>query len=364
MNNEGIEYISVDLGYGFVKAISSNGKRVIFPALIGEGYDGGLNMGNVIGFGNDKEFQDDDIQVQVDGKIYNIGNSASSTDNITRNFNKQDRFNAETTKILINVAIQLVSDNKCNKVYLLTGLPLDFYAAQSKNFAESMNGEQMAVKWLSGENKGETFKKEIVQTLVFPQGASAIMSATVNHEGRNLYADLMDQGNMFALIDVGFRTTDYIVVEVMKNGAFAPIIKLSGTYDKGVIDLRNALKMYFKGQTGGAELKDRLIDSKLLNKENPSKKITYNSEPIDFAPIINEKKSAIANDIADHLRQLWKDESSFFAKIFLAGGGGDLYEEWLKKNFKGLQKVNEYQFANAIGYLRMGKAILRKKEVV
>ena len=42
-----LENVAVDLGYGFVKAISSSGKRVIFPSLVGQGYDRGIT--NILG---------------------------------------------------------------------------------------------------------------------------------------------------------------------------------------------------------------------------------------------------------------------------------------------------------------------------
>lgn len=41
--NKKTEHVAVDLGYGFVKAISSKtGKRVVFPSLVGRGHDLGL----------------------------------------------------------------------------------------------------------------------------------------------------------------------------------------------------------------------------------------------------------------------------------------------------------------------------------
>lgn len=355
MVQENVEYVAVDFGYGFVKAISSEGKRVIFSSLIGEGHERNL-VGSVFGKESDNE---ENIRVKVDDKIYFVGKLAEKeAANVTRNFSKEERYTDDSTKILINIAIQLVSSSQ--NVYLLTGLPLDFYQKQSKLLTKTLTGPQKSIKWVSGSLKGKTIRNNIIRTLVFPQGASAIMAALINRQGKARYPELMNDGIVLALIDIGYRTTDYIVVEVQKNGSFMPRIALSGTFDKGVTDLRNAIKQHYKEKTGGIDLAESNVE-KALN----IKKVKNGKDYIHFDVVIEEAKKSIAKNIADHLNQIWKNESKAFDEIFIAGGGSKEFKDFLNPYFDDrLKSIENSQFANAIGYLRLGKAILRKKEVI
>ncbi|MDA6131482.1 hypothetical protein OSK38_29450, partial [Escherichia coli] len=59
-----------------------------------------------------------------------------------------------------------------------------------------------------------------------------------------------------SLIDIGYRTTDFVVVEIQVNKGFMPKTKLSGTIDDGVINLTRDIRQAFKVQTGGADLNE------------------------------------------------------------------------------------------------------------
>lgn len=54
----------------------------------------------------------------------------------------------------------------------------------------------------------------------------------------------MEEGSLIALIGIGFRTTDIVVVEIKANGSFTPKAKHR--------DIRQA----FKIKTGGADLNE------------------------------------------------------------------------------------------------------------
>ena len=62
----------------------------------------------------------------------------------------------------------------------------------------------------------------IERALVFSEGASAIFSALINHDGKYTYPQFMSRGSLIGLIDIGFRTTDFVVVEIQQNGSFIP----------------------------------------------------------------------------------------------------------------------------------------------
>jgi plasmid segregation protein ParM len=64
--------IGLDIGYGYTKAVASNGKKIIFPSLVGEGFKrqyGGLFF--------EHKLNTDNMHVEIDGTDYFIGKLAS-----------------------------------------------------------------------------------------------------------------------------------------------------------------------------------------------------------------------------------------------------------------------------------------------
>ncbi|KRG16827.1 hypothetical protein ACA29_02800 [Lederbergia galactosidilytica] len=156
-------------------------------------------------------------------------------------------------------------------------MPLDFYKAQAKDFRTSILGVQPKLYWESGALVGRTEEINIEDALVFPQGASAVYSALFNHEGKMSYPQYMNNGALIGLIDIGFRTTDFVVVEIQVNNAFTPKTKLSGTIDDGVINLTRDIRQAFKIQTGGADLNEFY-----LNRVMKDGKLSYKGENDEF----------------------------------------------------------------------------------
>lgn len=346
-------YVSVDLGYGYVKAISSStGKRIVFPSLVGIGHERTVSS-NIDGI--HKQADDlNNIHILYDNKgEWFVGELAQQESTSVSRIFERERFEHDYTHILLNVAIQLVTEGSSEPVYLSTGLPLDFYKSQAKDFQRSIVGVQPKIEWKSGPLKGLKMQTVIEKALVFPQAVSAVYAALVNHDGKVIYPQYMKEGRLIALIDVGFRTTDFVVVEMGQNNAFKPIARLSGTVDAGIVNLYDDIMTHFKTEADGADLQERYINRILRDYE-----ISYRGKIIDFKGTIENSKKAIVASIVDRLKKVWKEEADLFDAIFLAGGGGELIEHYIQPHFNGrLIKIQESQFANAIGYLRLGKAV-------
>ena|SRR5699024_7759714 len=346
--SEKITHIALDIGYGFIKGFNSDNKRILLPTLIGNGFDRNLNTA----FGSGQKDGLDNIHVVYDGDDYFIGNLAKESNRTSRVF-EQKRYNHEYFKILLNVAIQLLTEGKTSQVNVSTGLPLSFYQSQAKEARESILGVQPTVEWKSGLLEGQVIRNNINNAILFPQGASAIYSALVNSDGKYTYPNLMNEGTLVGLIDIGFRTTDFVVVEIQKDGSFVPRLSLSSTLDTlGVHQLHHDVVMEFKNITNGADLNEYHLSRVLDNGH-----ISFKGERLDFKNFIEEKKHEISSNIADRLKSFWGEESSMFDEIFLAGGGGMMFKDFLQPHFDNrIKLVKESQFANAIGYYRYGNA--------
>jgi|SRR5690625_558213 len=350
------EHVAIDLGYGFVKGISSKGKRILFPSIVGTGFDGALNIDEMFGTGGKNDLSN--ILVNYQSEDYFVGELAKESRAPSRIYD-QERFRHEYTRILMNVAIQLLTEGRTDNVNVTTGLPLSFYSSQAKEFQQTLIGEQPSVRWKSGSLLGETFNSNINNALILPQGASAIYAAILNSEGKFAYPHLMDEGIRVGLIDIGYRTTDFVVVEMRDDkGGFDPVISLTDTIDEGVSNLDLEIEQRFKDKTGGTEMNENQR-TRILRGVN----VSHKGKRFDFTEDVLNSKKSISTNIADRLKSFWGKQSDGFDAIFLAGGGGKEFEEFLQPHFDNrLDLIKENQFANSIGYLRFGKGYFQNKE--
>lgn len=353
MNVVKSEVVSVDVGYGYVKALSENGKTVLFPSVVGSGRERGL--ANFVSSDNNGKMDLSEIHIKIDGKHYYVGEMAlkNSVDS-TRVFDRE-RYNHEYSYILMNVAIHLITDPDTEEVVLFTGLPLDYYRTQHFQFREKLLHENPTIEWITGLKEGKR-KIRIKDVGVFPQGMSAVWATLMNHNGKTFRKDIMAEGNQIGIIDIGFRTTDVCVVEMKEGGGFIPILPFSETIDQGVVNLYENIKIAYQNKTGGTDLSENKIN-RILKQRN----ITYKGKKVDLTDEVEEAFQAVANSIIDRIKKLWKEEADTFDYIFVVGGGGDLFMEYLQKNFDNrLLNIVSGQFANAIGYYRIGKMLFRE----
>lgn len=344
-----LQLVSVDLGYGYVKGVSLSGKRILFPTMIAPGHD--RNLTSIFGVGTADDMNN--LHVCIQGADYFLGDLAREARTYTRIFEKE-RHNHPYTKIILQAAISMLVDADTRVVNLVTGLPLDFYQNQAADFRRSLLGMQIDLFWRSGPLKGQRRNLTVQQVYVFPQGAGAVFAALVDDQGKPVYPELMTPGTQIGLIDIGHRTTDYIVVEMAPNGSLIPKSEWSGTIDDGIMELYRKIRQAYKQQTGGADLNDHQVERILKTG-----RIQYRGKPIYMHEQIQASMDTLAANLADRIKAAWGHAADHFDAIFLCGGGGELLFTSMQSYFDHrLDKVSNSQFANTIGYLRLGSALI------
>lgn len=347
-----IEYVSVDVGYGFTKAISSSGNRVIFPSVVGTGRDR-----NLASFLNESHITSEmdlsELHLKINGSDYFVGDLAiKNSPDGSRVFDRE-RFNHLYTYILLHVAIQLTVSPETDEVVLFTGLPLDYFKTQKDDFQRQLlNQQPLHIEWQTGFNRSKTSIR-IMDCNVFPQGFSAVWATLLNHDGKEFNRDLLQEGNQIAVIDIGYRTTDVCVVEMQEGGGFTPIMQFSETIEQGVVNLHDAVKLSYQQKTNGSDLSENK-----LNRIFKQKNISFKGKKYDFTDEVAAAHQSVANAINDRVNMLWKGESDTFDEIFTVGGGGIVFSDFLQKNFDNrLKSIIDSQYSNAIGYYRIGKML-------
>lgn len=320
--------ISVDIGFGFTKAVNEKEKSVSFPSVVAPRI--ASTTGGALGYGQD------DYLVTIDGQDYYVGDAGMIAggnrtweDEVVQNQN---------LKILVMTAIHVLLEED-EKVDLAVGLPMSFYVNQRKSIRDALM--QLKADVIIGGTKKHI---EIGSVFVFPQSAGVYYHALHNIDGsiKNQYLFNRQVG----VIDPGYRTVDILYMARGRKGLL-PREDLSGSEDLGMNEAHKVVRIRTSQLIGGeADLLE--VEKSLLwfNCEFDYKGKTYN-----IREIRDQTYKDHAAKIVAWVKQRWGDEINNLHAIILGGGGGEALYPYMKDNLPTLLKVDKPEFANAYGYL-------------
>lgn len=335
--------IAVDLGYGYVKAVNEYGRKIIFPSVVATDPGGGA-IADALG-----GRQDYAVKVRRDGRetSYLVGEAAVAAAWGSRAWEENQALH-ENTGILLATAVALLEP--AGPVRLAVGLPLMTYGSQKRNLIEFLRGFSTEVL----VNGGRWFKVEFdPEIFVFPQGGGALYHSALNLDGSLRDASLLS-GNAVGVVDVGYRTTDYLVMRKGPRGlSVRP--ELSDSFDLGYSWVYQQMRQVLRTRIGRSLDLQRIEESVTRNDGL----MTYKGEPIDLEPLEEEANTRLASLLAGRLKSVWGENLELVNHLIVAGGGG-------AKIFPHLQKLCGFAtlapdpvFANAMGYLAVWNMGLR-----
>jgi plasmid segregation protein ParM len=337
--------IAIDIGYGFVKAMNENGDTIRFPSVVA--FDRSERMRSIL------KSNGEDYSVSIwpageleNSKSYLIGDAAMVGGSGIRTWEEKAVENANL-EILIATAASLLGND--DEIDLVVGLPLTYYRTQKDELTSLLKKLDVSII-VEGYNR----KRVRVNTVyVFPQGAGAYYAAclTINGEVKN--PELVN--NPVGLIDIGYRTTDILVMSKGKKGLM-PREELSGGIDLGMKFayqiVQNEIEEVVKKPIDLLAIEKAIFweQSKLLHRG-----IEYSlSEYEQFA---NEE---LANQITAKVKIKWGDEIDNLSAVIIAGGGGEALAPYLKRSFPTMITMERAAFANVEGFLA-AQSLARKR---
>lgn len=325
--------VSVDIGYGFTKAVSSTGERVSFPSVAAPAVADPLNGVFKDGVGHRVRISS---LAGVEEKL--VGEAALQSQAAQGFIAQQEKPQGLHDLLLLTAAYLCGAAVKPNneRPRLAVGLPLSFYRSQKDALKERL---EILNAWVSvdgGEEKYVAFG----EVAVFPQGAGALIAL----------GSALPKSGTVGLIDVGTYTTDYLLFEVRK-GMPVPIPEACGSVEVGIHLVHRALAAEFERQAG-VPLPARM-HQQVVEKIQNGEEITYRGREVKLAPAFAPVKRDAAEAIAAHVLAAWGDRTGFLSLTALAGGGAVLFGESLAGYFQQAVQVPDPVFANAVGYLMM-----------
>jgi plasmid segregation protein ParM len=164
---------------------------------------------------------------------------------------------------------------------------------------------------------------------VLPQGVGAAAWA--------MHADPALEGRPLGIIDVGYRTTDYLMLRRGDRG-LVPVEDACGTTDLGVG------QVYAQVRDGlPVQVPEGAVESALRHYEG---RMWVRGQAVDLAPAVAKAAAALAGAVRAVVLRAWGDRADALGGILLAGGGGAVLSPHL-----GWPVVPDPEYANALGYL-------------
>nr|WP_266166127.1 ParM/StbA family protein [Caldicellulosiruptor saccharolyticus] len=241
----------------------------------------------------------------------------------------EERFFSEFSKLLVLTALMALESDR--EVELGLGLPLMLYPKlkeKVKDYFEFL--EEIII-----DKNGVAHSYHIARCEVFPQGVGALFSITSPVED-----------GIYCILDVGFRTTDVIVVEI-KSKNINPLLDMCFTVDKGMSLAVERLGLMIERKYGVS------YDTSLLFDIHERTYISVRGRKIDIEPHKKEVFRAIADDIVQSISRRLQRGFDTFDAVLASGGGAFTVASVLQKEFSNVQIVENSQFANAKGYLAL-----------
>lgn len=323
--------VAIDVGYGYTKAISANGRRACFPSVIAPATEDLLAGVLSAGLGHRVRVW----HLGFDPVEKLVGEAAARSMAAVTTLSRQKP--QEMHDLLVLTAAYLVgagvTGGEFGQVDLALGLPLAYYRAQKDALADRLRKTFAYVSVDGGEERYISFNR----VLVLPQGAGAVAA----------HPELLPPDGLIGVVDVGQYTTDYLLLEKLSGRAQArPLLEACGSAEVGVHLVHRAVAREFQARAGAP------LPVEMWEQAVQARAVVFDGKVIDLADAVEKALSDAAQPIAQRVIGAWGNRASFVRSVLLCGGGSVLLKERLAACLPCVNVPEDPVFANALGFLR------------
>lgn len=315
--------IAIDVGYSYTKAVSPDG-RVVIPSITALFRE--LPLADLSRNGTGHIV----VVRKVNGTItrHFVGEMALREGRGATFTLDREKHLHPNHDLLVLAAARLLGAGL--GATLVVGLPVAYYRTQKDVLRRHLESLHADVS-VDGIPFGRVSFGKVV---VYPQGAGALLTVS----------DLPESG-LVCLVDVGYKTTDYVTVD-MKGSKGTPVSSLCGSVEIGAHRVAEMVAAEFEARTGAP------LDVTLAEGVVENGKARFRGREIDMADAVGSARRDTARAIADRVLASLGQKGDFMTKFYLAGGGV-LALPQLKEMFPDAQVLPDPQWANAEGFLRL-----------
>ena len=301
--------LAIDVGHGYVKALSSRGHRALFPALLHPAPQV-MNLGSYA-----------QLPVTViDGQSFVVGEPARrfAAPVWARNKAMDD----DTLRLMVTAAAQC---GATGPVTLATGLPLAWWGSQHQAFKTALLGFGATVRLPDAAPQRLWFES----VLVLPQGIAAagpVLDAAHYRPGPYL------------VVDIGYRTTDFLLVTKQADGVLAFDPLAAGSIELGMhavyAGLAESLTTTYQIPFTAAQVAEVST-------------VVVRGESVEIATVRAAQATLVAQSLVKALLEKLDAQMDQVLGLVAVGGGSRLLSDALPQ----VIQPPDPQWANAQGYL-------------
>lgn len=323
------QLLPIDIGYGWTKGITPGKKPLIFPSLVSPAreirYTGGLADGG-------------GMTVSVNGSRYFVGALAELQGRGGAQTMNTDRVDSDEFLALFYAAASELVRVKTREVHVVTGLPVaDFNKVNRRRVRAALMGEHIVAR---ADRTTRAFEVTRVESV--PQGAGSLFGMVLDRDGRVTQERKLQTGRV-ALIDSGQHTTNYVTFDALKY-----VDRLSTSDETGVSSLL-------------LDVQRDLGDVYSINREKLSQvdadvrrgTVDVYGESVDISDLIAARVKEFGDRVMPLALSFWGNGADL-AAVVLTGGGSHLLAERVRSHYpRHTRVVDDAQFSNVQGYLRL-----------
>jgi len=337
-----MQVLGIDIGFGFTKA--TNGKdTLIFKSLFGDAAD----IQFWADFGDDTPT--DHIHVTIDGKSYFIGDLAEQQSSVLHFTLDQEKLITEFVRILSLTVAGMFQQKGASinvPINVVSGLPIGYFKQNHERFDELLTGHHTIV-YHSHDGREITKEIYINKIRMLPQPMGSILNLLMNEKGKIVDRELANQ--KVGVVDIGFRTTDFIILDRLRY-----IDRGSRTIDSGISKGFSFIANKLREKAGVS------VELYRLYRAAETGTIKMRGHGFAFAKIRDQVYSQLAGTIANEIDRLWADDWDIDT-IILSGGGCRELAQYLQPLIAGnvipVDLSKDPRLNNVLGYMKYGRYI-------
>jgi plasmid segregation protein ParM len=334
--------LGIDIGFGFTKA--TNGREtVVFKSLFGEAAD----VQYWADFGDSAPAEH--LHVTIDGKSYFIGELAEQQSSDTHYTLDQDRLISRYVRLLALTAAGLLIENGPHvnvPVNVVSGLPIAHFRRHHERFQSLLTGRH-SVTYHAPGGGARTQEIYINKVRMLPQPLGSVLNLILGDNGK--IADRELAARKIGVVDIGFRTTDFTIMDRMRH-----IDRGCRTIDIGMSKAFGLIAQKLQEKCGVA------VELYRLYRAVEEGAIRMRGKPINFTAIRDRVFEQLAGAIAGEIERLWADDWDI-DMIVLSGGGSRELARHLQPIIEGnvvpFEPHRDSRLNNVFGYLKYGRFI-------
>ncbi len=341
-----MEIIAIDIGFGFTKA--TDGRNVlVLKSILGDATDLQFK-GRILGEGT----PDENLQIEVDGRSYFIGEMAERQSNVRSFTLDQAQFFSSFAKQLALAAAARMAGTYM-PIGLVTGLPIGYYREYKDELVKLLQGDHR-VLISTGNGKREEKVIKINSVKVIPQPFGSLFNLILNDVGE--LGDKRFVREKVGIIDVGFKTSDFTVSDRMRYSE-----RGSRTTDTGIARAFGVIAGKLREKSDVNVELYRLYDA--IDRGT----IKIRGKEYDLKGLTEQVFSQLASAIANEVDRLWTDDWDI-ETVVLTGGGGAVLAKYLQPMLNGhvvtVDSNKDARLCNVQGYWKFGKHLWARGVVV